>query len=162
MYRIGPRQTVRWSSHLHIHKCTSCFIYLHFLPWSSQMWFYKGWAPWNYKQNIVCMDIFMSWKCPFDQRPNETKKPFSGSQFSLYQMPPGYSLVARGSLFSFGCPGLFSGQIPRLSASPPVLSFSLRLHSFSPHPVLSFLTLCGSPSALLPDGTSLQIRDGAG
>lgn len=91
----------------------------------------------------------MSWSCPFEQGPNRAKKRVSVSELLLSQMPPGYPLVARGCLLSFGGPGLFSGQIHRLSTFPPVTSPPAS-------PVFSFLSLYGIPAFLLLDELGLE------
>lgn len=109
--------------------------------------FCQGWDPWNCNQNIVCMDIFMSWNCPLDQGPN--KDHFCDSQLSLSHALK-WSLRCQGlpSLFWLSC--LFSGQTPGWALLPSTLlqpPLPLPLYS----PVLSFLWYCVGFQLLLDE-----------
>lgn len=68
-------------------------------------------------------------------------------------MPPGYPLVARGCFPSFGCLGLFSGEICRLNASPPVTSAPTYYY---PTPQSPLSCHYGIPAALLLDELALE------
>lgn len=62
-------------------------FYFFFYPMAHNCTLCKGWAPWNYTQNIVCVDVFLSWNCPLDQGPSQAENHLCDSQLSVSQAP---------------------------------------------------------------------------